>query len=41
MAYYHDIPTKEDGLIVDLSPYADALMDHQDISHMLKDEDER
>jgi len=41
MAYYHDIPTKEAGLIVDLSPYADALMDHQDISHMLKDEDER
>ena len=41
MASYHDIPTKAEGLIVDLSPYTDALLDHQDISHMLSDEDER
>ena len=41
MAAYHDLHVNDDRVIVDLSKYVEPLVDYQDISHLLSDEEER
>ena len=41
MAAYHDLQHSDDRVIVDLSKYVEPLVDYQDISHLLSDEEER